>query len=729
MPLVRSMTVPALAADTPATEDQLGFTPHAQSLAATILKDLPKDQSFVIGIEGEWGEGKSSFIHFLKQAFPQGETDPLRPTLVEFNPWWFEGSDQLLRHFFDELLGQIDWSHRLRDSVRTKLNLLGSAGVRVGKVLQACSIGCVEPATIAAVAAFGKSIETGAGAIHSNSQPKSFHRLRGNAANALKTLQFKTIVFIDDLDRLPASEICELFRVIKAVADLPNIVYVIAYDRAIVASALDQVRKGRGESYLEKIIQLPYRLPKPKQQVRAEYNVKLLSSLAFLSNLDVNNQALHHIHDAFLPMPRDVKRLHACLLINQHIPDEIRMEPLDFMFLEALRLKNRMLWQETIRALLNCQELADVASAKKQSGRTQVASGRSRDDWFKWAFKGSIAENINNEAQVWNCLEFFTGLSEDERYRPHWIPERVTRLNQAGRQWTTNSRFRWRVVTALVWRYMRAGLNDLDKANGVIEAFMSCADADSLQELLLKQDASGFRLTEPALLKEAHQWLLRQTKTELEPRVAKHAFAVAMLLEKCFVRDVSREIDATDGDAELLLDYLVDLFIWLESSDGHAVNNKIIVIPDDWLRKAPGAVLELMCMNRSFGLHLARYSEDICQYFVERPFAEWRQLHALFGLLNLMGKLTSPVQEAWLRRVPEFESLSPDEAQAWRIALSRWGNAQRNHLNLKWLNDTSFSRFVQAARSSCIGQNEQVPFDMLLAAFGAAGPTDISSPA
>lgn len=57
------MTVPALAADTPATEDQLGFTPHAQRLAATILNDLPKGQSFVIGIEGEWGEGKPGVIH------------------------------------------------------------------------------------------------------------------------------------------------------------------------------------------------------------------------------------------------------------------------------------------------------------------------------------------------------------------------------------------------------------------------------------------------------------------------------------------------------------------------------------------------------------------------------------------------------------------------------------------------------------------------------------------
>ncbi|MGM8060447.1 hypothetical protein [Vogesella indigofera] len=57
------MTVSAFAADIPATEDLLGFTPHAQRLAATILHGLPEGQSFVIGIEGEWGEGKPGVIH------------------------------------------------------------------------------------------------------------------------------------------------------------------------------------------------------------------------------------------------------------------------------------------------------------------------------------------------------------------------------------------------------------------------------------------------------------------------------------------------------------------------------------------------------------------------------------------------------------------------------------------------------------------------------------------
>lgn len=190
------MTVSAPAADRHATEDLLGFTPHAQRLAKTIL-GLPKDHSFVIGIEGEWGEGKSSFIHFLKQAFPQGETDPLRPTLVEFNPWWFEGSDQLLRHFFDELLGQIDWTRKEGPAIRSAISGLAGFLQKAGKATQAIP----EPS----LQLGGKVAEGIGGLLSAAPATQSFSRLRSVAKETLAALQFKTIVFIDDLDRLPAT--------------------------------------------------------------------------------------------------------------------------------------------------------------------------------------------------------------------------------------------------------------------------------------------------------------------------------------------------------------------------------------------------------------------------------------------------------------------------------------------------------------------------------------------
>lgn len=347
--------LPLLLADTPAKaeEDLLGFQPHADRLAALIQKQIPDKASFVIGIEGEWGEGKSSFINLLKAAFPTEETDETRPTIVDFNPWWFEGSDQLLRHFFDELLGQIDRSGRWTAPARKFMRGLAGLLDGGGKAAQLIP----DPSVMAA----GKTAETASGLLHKLGVEKtrSAQVLKASSKHVLEAQNFKTIVFIDDLDRLPAREIVELFRVIKAVADLPNIVYVIAYDRAIVASALDEIHPGRGgEAYLEKIVQLPYRLPKPTLERWREFSVGRLLQIDCVRRAEQDGSedvrgGLFNIAAGFLVTPRDVKRLQSALILTEHVPGDIGLNPLDFVLLEAMRLKNRQLWQAVIDAWRN----------------------------------------------------------------------------------------------------------------------------------------------------------------------------------------------------------------------------------------------------------------------------------------------------------------------------------------------------------------------------------------
>ncbi|MDC7701133.1 KAP family P-loop NTPase fold protein [Vogesella indigofera] len=632
------MTVSAFAADIPATEDLLGFTPHAQRLAATILQGLPEGQSFVIGIEGEWGEGKSSFIHFLKQAFPQGDTDPLRPTLVEFNPWWFEGSDQLLRHFFDELLGQIDWSHRLRDSVRTKLNLLGSAGVRVGKVLQACSIGCVEPATIAAVAAFGKSIETGAGAIHSNSQPKSFHRLRGNAANALKTLQFKTIVFIDDLDRLPASEICELFRVIKAVADLPNIVYVIAYDRAIVASALDSMHKDRGEAYLEKIIQLPYRLPTPKHSDRLRYHKTQLGSSSLLKEIVCSDDlevklALSLVTDAFLLKPRDVKRLLASLLTSRHVPAEIRLDPLDFVFLEALRLKDRALWRQLVAAWLDCQFYAQFDSSQSTSRESQ------RQTWLQSRFP----DFDKRPAAVQRSVMFFTNwpLVAKLDVAPRVsTPQRLAQLEAlfvSGMPVSDEQQ----ALMGMANGYLQQTLADKVFDNAQLDRFIRTETSSMLQKRLPDDGRVGLFLYEVKGHLQHGAW---------SDVSRAHLMAVARFIEE--------ELDRTTRMSPMI-HYLADVVALVNASGVSAFSVHDML--QEWLRRdsAPSVVSCLAFIKESAFTSL---QSDVAKYYLGCRLHELlRDPQRLLILLEMSKH--AELHGAWLDSLEDYSELTEKDTE------------------------------------------------------------------
>ena len=76
------------------------------------------------------------------------------------------------------------------------------------------------------------------------------------------------VVFIDDLDRCSDDVIIKVCEAVKLYLDAPGLIFVIACDMSVLShgvsrSVSDQASQGR--SYLEKIIQVVYRLPPPEE--------------------------------------------------------------------------------------------------------------------------------------------------------------------------------------------------------------------------------------------------------------------------------------------------------------------------------------------------------------------------------------------------------------------------------------------------------------------------------
>ena len=69
----------------------------------------------------------------------------------------------------------------------------------------------------------------------------------------------KVVCIIDDLDRLSRDEISEMFKLIKIMADFKNMVYLVSFDKDVVANAL---KNDYGSAkYIEKIINVPLYVP------------------------------------------------------------------------------------------------------------------------------------------------------------------------------------------------------------------------------------------------------------------------------------------------------------------------------------------------------------------------------------------------------------------------------------------------------------------------------------
>lgn len=75
--------------------------------------------------------------------------------------------------------------------------------------------------------------------------------------NALRKFPQRIVVLLDDLDRLYPAEAYEMVRIIKAVGDLPNVGYVLAWDEKYVSAALDKLNVPLAATYLDKVVQIP----------------------------------------------------------------------------------------------------------------------------------------------------------------------------------------------------------------------------------------------------------------------------------------------------------------------------------------------------------------------------------------------------------------------------------------------------------------------------------------
>ncbi len=81
------------------SEDRLGFGSAACHVAEAIRKMASPD-SWVIGIEGEWGSGKSSFINLVSDALRKPGN---APEIVRFLLWLISSREGLLKELFTEI--------------------------------------------------------------------------------------------------------------------------------------------------------------------------------------------------------------------------------------------------------------------------------------------------------------------------------------------------------------------------------------------------------------------------------------------------------------------------------------------------------------------------------------------------------------------------------------------------------------------------------------------------
>lgn len=263
--------VTALHGDRPlerSDEDRLGFRPMAERLA-NALTDQAAAAGLVVGVEGKWGSGKSSLV-FLTLSALRNFPDSKRPEIVEFKPWLVGDRDALLASLFDDLVKAIENIEKLAgDATGARVSRAKGVAEQVrsfsarlgglGKLTSAAGI------AIPGLGVVGGFIEKVAEAAKEQHNSPALSETKEKISALLSELPRRIVVTIDDIDRLEPFEAIEILRLVRSVADFPNVVYILCYDGEILSNNVERaVQVPDGDAFLEKIVQVSVSVPLPE---------------------------------------------------------------------------------------------------------------------------------------------------------------------------------------------------------------------------------------------------------------------------------------------------------------------------------------------------------------------------------------------------------------------------------------------------------------------------------
>jgi predicted KAP-like P-loop ATPase len=302
-------------------EDLLEYNFYTQNVLKEILSDEESYQrGLTVGLSGNWGSGKSSFINLMKAHIR--ENSEYKNTIVEFNPWSISNGTEksILLNFFREVGSQFEaYAEQEHD------RKVAEKFAQYGDILSFLNV-------VPGAKGVLKSLKTRAKQYSAHSASEAYKELE----ELFTTLEKPIFIFVDDVDRLTKKEVRELFKLIRQTAFLPNLIYVVAYDADLVAEALDGPGTP-GYLYLQKIIQFDVNMPKISFEKMSEF----LFENNFKDGKEPSKYTLAKWQEAtpylskLIRNFRDVKKISTAVQMTQKRMISINL--VDLIILETLR--------------------------------------------------------------------------------------------------------------------------------------------------------------------------------------------------------------------------------------------------------------------------------------------------------------------------------------------------------------------------------------------------------
>ncbi|RSD34183.1 MAG: KAP P-loop domain-containing protein [Methanohalophilus sp.] len=286
---------------------------HVEKVTATLAKMLIFTETpFTLGINGEWGSGKSSIMKLIKQYIDSENNETIHTTW--FDTWNYANEKEIWKLLMISLLEDLpSWEKKEADVEQLLTSII--------------NIGTITANTI---------VSGGLNLVRDHDQIVSFAKdtikvkrdkeqeILKNKSNSIKYFREefesvvnrgvgkkgKYIIFIDDLDRVEPNKTIEIIEALKSFLACDKCVFVVGCDYEYLNNCVRQKYNNLNinpESYLEKIIQTTFNIGSINN---SQFNVFISN---YLNNIFPNSEdfiiATNLINKSIGKNPRKIKRL------------------------------------------------------------------------------------------------------------------------------------------------------------------------------------------------------------------------------------------------------------------------------------------------------------------------------------------------------------------------------------------------------------------------------------
>ena len=306
--------------------DRLKIKKHANALVQFVKSS---QTPITIGIQGEWGSGKTSLLNTIYNELEIANKSPHSKDfyMIWVNTWenaLMSTPEEALIKIINEIINELihsDDKISSVESVKTAATTALKGMLRVGASVVGGSAGAD---VMGEVLESKNSVKT---------LRETLEKLVREIRESSNQRYDKVVIFVDDLDRIDPPEAVKILELLKNIFSIPGCVFILAIDYQVVIKGLkakfgERTPENEWEfrAFFDKIIQLPFLMPMASYNI-GNYVNHLLKKIGFQDENEIDEDFIERVVNYTIRgNPRSIKRLINSLALIKIFNDEVEDE-------------------------------------------------------------------------------------------------------------------------------------------------------------------------------------------------------------------------------------------------------------------------------------------------------------------------------------------------------------------------------------------------------------------